>query len=260
MQNVSTLYQDIVAGNHWFETRLVIGDTGVLVEKSGDAITFGGVRILVATSGPDAGYGENMLVSMSTKKPLFSSTPSVGNTCAGEIDVKIIKPTALISVKSQLAPFVRATDGSRYSEWIPKGKYFVDTRSETTLGDDVLLSLHGFDAMLFADEDYPAETELLWPAKDIKVVEEIATSMGVGIDSRVYEIIKNGYSVQYPAGYSKREVLGYIGAMYAGNWCMNDYGELMLIPIAELPKETRYLIAGNGDNRTITFGGVRILV
>lgn len=260
MQNTSKLYQDIIAGDHWFETRLCIGDTGVLIEKSGDAITFGGVRILVAASGPDAGYGENMLVSMSAKKPLFSGTPTVGNTCAGEIEVSIVKPHGEIPKRALLAPYVRATDGSRVSEWIPKGKYYIDKRSESEFGNDALLTLHGYDGMLFAEADYPSESQLDWPAKDIKVVEEIASDIGVGIDSRVYEIVKNGYAVQYPAGYSEREVLGYIGSMYAGNWCMNDSGELMLIPLAGLPKETRYLIVGGGDSRAITFGGVRIFV
>lgn len=260
MQNTSKLYQDIVAGNHWFETRLCIGDTGVLIEKSGAAITFGGVRILVAASGPDAGYGENMLVSMTTKKPLFSGTPTVGNTCAGEIDVSILKPYGAIPKRALIAPFVRATDGARFSEWIPKGKYYIDKRSESEIGNDSLMALHGYDGMMLAEADYPPETNLDWPARDIQVVEEIAADMGVGIDSRVYKIIKNGYEVQYPAGYSEREILGYIGAMYAGNWCMNDFGELMLIPVAGIPKETRYLIVGGTDSRAITFGGDRILV
>lgn len=34
MQNVSQEYRDIVAGNHWFENRLCIGDTGKLIDKA----------------------------------------------------------------------------------------------------------------------------------------------------------------------------------------------------------------------------------
>lgn len=260
MQNTSKLYQDIISGYHWFETRLCIGETGVLIEKSGDAITFGGVRILVTASGPDAGYGEDMLVSMSARKPLFSGTPTVGNTCAGEIDISIVKPAGTIKKRALLAPYVRAVNQTSSSEWLPKGKYYIDRRSESEFGSSTLFTLHGYDKMLFADADYPAESNLDWPATDIQVVEEIAADMGVGIDSRVYRIMLNAYEVQYPAGYSEREVLGYIGAMYAGNWYMNDFGELMLIQIAGLPKETRYLIVGGTDKRPITFGGDRILV
>lgn len=260
MQEVSEKYKRIIRKSHWFENRLCIGDVGVLIDKTGDAITFGGTRILVATSGPDSGYGENMLVSLSTKKPLFSGSPSVGNTCVGEIDVSLIKPAGNIPKRALLAPYVRVTDGEEVSEWIPKGKYYIDKRSESKIGNDTLLTLHGYDSLLLAEADYPAETKLAWPAADIDVVKEIAEDIDIGLDSRVEQIITRKYAVQYPTGYSEREVLGYIAAMYAANWCINDLGELMLIPLAGLPKETRYLIVGGGSAECITFGGERILV
>jgi hypothetical protein len=53
-------------------------------------------------------------------------------------------------------------------------------------------------------------------------------------------------------------VLGYIAAMYAGSFVMSDLGELRLIPINNIPKETRRLIDQSGN--AILFGGVRILV
>ena len=70
----------------------------------------------------------------------------------------------------------------------------------------------------------------------------------------------SGYEIPSPAGYSCREVIGYIGAMYTGSWAMTATGELMLVTLTGLPKETNYLIVGGSDNRAITFGGVRILV
>lgn len=236
MQNTSKLYQDIVAGNHWFETRVCIGNAGALVDEYGDSITFGGDRIMVSEAEPADGYGENMLVSVKTQKVLFDGTPTVGNTCAGEVDVSMIKPSESIPNNALIAIFIRATNGVQHSEWIPKGKYYIDRRKESKIGNDSLISIHGYDGLLFSEADYPDETKLNWPARDIQVVEEIAADMGVGIDSRVYQIVKRGYEVQYPAGYSEREILGYIGAMYAGNWCMNDFGELMIIPIAPLPE------------------------
>ena len=38
MQNVSQEYRDIVAGNHWFENRLCIGDTGKLIEAQSRSV------------------------------------------------------------------------------------------------------------------------------------------------------------------------------------------------------------------------------
>lgn len=55
MQKTSALYRKILAGIHTKETRVSIGDTGFLVDKRGNGITFGGTRILVGASGADAG-------------------------------------------------------------------------------------------------------------------------------------------------------------------------------------------------------------
>ena len=119
------------------------------------------------------------------------------------------------------------------------------------------IKLHGYDDMLKAEQDYPAST-LAWPARDIDVVREIAAFIGVSIDPRTIPIINRGYTIQYPTGYSCRDVLGYIAAMYAGCFVMSDIGELRLITIYGIPRETRYLIDRNGA--AITFGGVKILV
>lgn len=264
MQNTSKLYRDIMAGDHWFETRLCIGDTGSLIDHEGNRITFGKLisrtRIRAVTSDPDSGYDDRMLVSVTTTHPLFSGTPSVGNTCSGEIDVQMLKPAGAIPKRAKLSLFVRATDGTRYSEWIPKGVYFVDSRSETPFGDDTILELHGYDAILKAEADYPELSSLTWPAKDIDVLGEIAGKLGISLDSRVSSIVKKGYEIQYPTGYSCREVLGFIGAMYAGNWSITDSGALMLIPLFGLPNEGGVLVVSASDRRAITFGGDRILV
>ena len=49
-----------------------------------------------------------------------------------------------------------------------------------------------------------------------------------------------------------REVLGIIAASYGGNFVMSDEGMLLLIRLADLPKETNLLITEYGD--TIVFG------
>ena len=56
MQTTSDLYRELLSGSHWKETRLAIGETGKLITKLGDTITFGGTSILVGRSGADGGY------------------------------------------------------------------------------------------------------------------------------------------------------------------------------------------------------------
>ena len=68
----------------------------------------------------------------------------------------------------------------------------------------------------------------------------------------------HGYRIPFPIGYTQRETLGYIAAMYGGNFLFSDYGELWLALLTAIPKETRCLIDETGYR--ITFGGDRIRV
>lgn len=259
MQKTSELYQELLAGDHTTETRLSIGETGVLITRQGEEITFGGVSILVGATGADGGYDESVLVTMETDINAFGQeSPAVGACVSTEIDIEMLKPFGTLPPMARMVPYTRLTDGARYSEWIQKGVYYIDTRQEKEYGPDLkTVIIHGYDDMLKTEQDYPAST-LSWPARDIDVVREIAEFIGVGIDARTIPIINRGYPIQYPAGYSCRDVLGYIAASYAGCFVMSDIGELRLITIHGIPKETRYLIDASGA--AITFGGVKILV
>lgn len=259
MQKTSDLYEELLASDHSMDTRLAIGETGVLITKQGDAITFGGVSILTGATGADGGYDETVLISMETDSRVFSEdTPSVGDCISSQIDIEMLKPYGEIPKRARLVPYVRLTDGVRFSEWIQQGVYYIDTRTQKEDGSNIeKIVIHGYDDMLKTEQDYPSST-LSWPAKDIDVVREIAEFIGVSIDARTIPIIDMGYAIQYPAGYSCRDTLGYIAAMYAGCFIMSDEGELRLVTINGIPKETRYLIENSGN--AITFGGDRILV
>lgn len=265
MQQTSALYQELLsdfqAGKPGvkYEPRLAIGETGVLITKQGDSITFGGVSILVGASGGDGGYDESFLIAMETDNRVFSEeSPTVGNCISSEIDVEMVKPFGELPRQARLVPYVRLTDGSRHSEWIQKGVFYIDTRTQKEDGSSIeKIVIHGYDDMLKAEQDYPAST-LSWPAKDVDAVKEIAEFIGISIDARTLSLMTRGYTIQYPAGYSCRDVLGYIAAMYAGCFVMSDLGELRLVTIHGIPKETRYLIEKGGS--VITFGGDRILV
>jgi len=259
MHETSSLYRKLFAEAHRVETRVAIGDTGLLITERGNTISFGGTRILVARSGADSGYGEDILMGVSTSRQVFSNDkPAVGCCVAGEIDVELLKPAGELPRMAQLVPYVRLTNGTEYSEWIQKGVYFVDTRSSNKDDSGMeILTLHGYDAMMKAEQDYTG-TSLSWPNTDLAVVQDIANLMGVQVEPETVEKLSKGYAVQFPAGYTCREVLGYIAAMYAGSFIMSDLGELKLVQLNGVPKETRYLLDSTGY--VITFGGTRIKV
>lgn len=233
MQTTSALYQSIISGdNHWFETRLVIDGVGT--------------------------YGETDLFAMSTTHEMFHNSPTIGSAVAGEITVKMVYPqNVTIPTMAKLLPQVRVCNATQQSEWLSQGVYYIDTRERTVTdyGESVL-ELHGYDAMLKAEQMYNGR--ITGNSTDIQMVNEIAYQMGVSVDSRTTALMTAAYTIPLPTGYSYREVLGYIASMYVGCFIITDEGKLRLVSILELPPETNYLIDQVGD--AITFGGDRILV
>lgn len=282
MQSVSALYTQIMEGGGWHEVKLEINGVA---------------------------YGMDKIVDMSTSHALFDGSVSVGNTIAGTIDVGLIAKSSSIPIMAQLRPYVRATDGTQVSEWIPRGVYWIDTREYDH--ESGIVKLTGFDAMLKGEQDYMGTGDQgTWPQVDINILCEIADRLDLGkdvytriaspsgnpkesgwyyysssqqayvlstattpnpntsyyvrsntgIDERTLPLIDKSYKIGYPGfgegAYTVREVLGFIGAMYAGNWIINDQGKLRLIVVGDIPPETNYLITENND--TIIIGGYRI--
>lgn len=258
MQETSSLYKRLLAEpGHWKEYTLVIGESGVLVDEFSNRIIFGGTAILVATTGADSGFRESSIMSMSTQKSIFSdSNPSVGNCIAGQITVDMIKPKGDIPRRARLAPYVRLTNGKEHSEWVPKGIFFIDHR-EYSGDENERMVVNGYDHIILTEDEFPSSTNE-WPRTDIDVVRDIADEIGVDVDKRTFQIMNKGYKINYPAGYSMREVLENIAAMYAGSFIMSETAELLLVTMFGIPKETNYLIDNVGF--AVTFGGDRILV
>ena len=129
MQNTSQLYQQIIGQEgHFFESKLVI-----------DGVT----------------YDKSVLVEMETSVAMFSGTPEIGKAVSGQISVKMLAPSAGIPTMARMEPYVRAKTATQTSEWIQQGVFFIDTREMTKneAGENVL-SIHGFDAMLKAEQMY----------------------------------------------------------------------------------------------------------
>lgn len=252
MQTTSQLYKDIVAGEHWFENRLMIDEGSILADQNGAILLFGDVAIDLTPGCAEMEHREDTLVSISTNGSLVEKEPAVGGTCADEINVSVLDDgTSAIPKKAKLSPYVRATDGQRVSEWIPQGKYYIDQRGTSKIGDEPLLVLHGYSGILMLEADYPAESDLRWPATDIQVIKEICSTIGLAISSRTIAAINKGYTIQYPAGYSCRETLGYIGAMYGGNFTTNAVGALEFVPL--VGREGSYDVGLNLTDITVGY-------
>lgn len=260
MQSTSQLYKDILSTNdYWYETSITIGEAGRLITERADIIRFAGTAVLISSSAAEAGYREVSIESVETRQRVFGDTPTVGNCIAGEITVRMLRPAGEIERRAMIKPYVRVTDGVRYSEWIQKGVYFIDTREYTASYDAVnLMTIHGYDAMLMTEMDYPSDSQHDYPLLDITMVEHIAQAIGVDVDPRTRAIMTLGYRFPLPVGYSSREVLSMIASAYGGNFIMNDRGELRLVLLNELPAETGLLLDHAGYR--LKFGTTRIKV
>ena len=96
---------------------------------------------------------------------------------------------------------------------------------------------------------------------DIAVAREAASRIGTSLDPRTVALMNQNYQVEYPGfgdeAYTLREVLGFVGAMYGGNWVISDTGLLRLIPLGELNPPSFYLT--DHDGSAILFGGHRLV-
>ena len=204
-------------------------------------------------------YGEDKLFSIQTTPTLFSDVPSVGNCTSAEIYVQMLVPSELIPTMAEMKPYIRLVGETLTSGWLQKGVFYIDTREQTDYEITTpVLSIHGYDAMLKAEALYPVDDPGNYPMSDLDVVELIATTMGIEVDERTYDIMTEDYMINLPATYSMREVLSNIASMYAGNFCITPLGKLRLVGLTDIGIETNYLIDQQGE--AIIFGEDRILV
>lgn len=252
MQKTSEIYKRIISGPYETETRLAIGEAGVLTDETGDTILFGDTAILVDSGGPDDGYDEDMLISIEKTEHLFQDGPVIGAAASQEVDIEMLKPVGEIPFMARLAIYSRVKNASEVSEWLPQGVFYSDTEETPRDNRVQTIKIHGFDAMLaLAEQDYPSST-MDWPAKDVDILQEIAAFLGIDIDPETLEVMDKGYTFPYPAGYSCREVIGFLGGAYAGGFVISEVGDLRLIQLGAIPAETSFLV--DEDGNAIVFG------
>lgn len=204
-------------------------------------------------------YGQDKIVSANSVSSVIDTPASIGSCIAKELSIDLFEPYEIPRM-AEITMQIRLNDGSQQSEWIPKGTFFIDTRTT----DGRVLRVKAFDAMLKTEQAFTqSEEQGSWPRTDITVVNQICSRIGVTLDSRTAAIITSGYQIQYPGygegAYTMREVLGFIGSMYAGNWIITDENKLRLLVLGDIPDDiTNLLITEYGEY--IVMGGYRIRV
>ena len=242
MRETSDLYKRLLTDpGHVKESRLIIGGTV---------------------------YDESHIVSLSTTEQLFAAgTIAAGGAVAREIDFVAFLDES-VPKRAQIVHEVRLRVGDEVSEWLQKGVYYIDTRRLDPLTG--VTTVHGFDAMLMAEQPWnPADPDV-FPMSMQKALEETAAILKIALDPRNAYKTGDDYKVDYPVadgsapeeqqadGLSIRQVWRWIAGAMGGNFIINDLGELRLVPLNALPGNTGYLVTETGQ--PITFGNTRILV
>lgn len=218
------------------------------------SVTFGNITPATGDTPKSSEFREGALISVKTEQKMFSGdTPTVGGVIASELTLSMFNPSISIPRQQKIRLWVRVCTDESHSDWIPNGVFYIDTREITQDDDDRdILTIHAYDGILKTEALYPS-TSHAWPMYADEVAEEIAQTIGVDIDDRTAALFnQHEYQISVPASLSMREVLSNIASMYGGNWVMTYEGELLLIPLGGIPKDTSLLVDEYGN--IISFG------
>ena len=177
-------------------------------------------------------YTEEDIESHTVTSGLFDEF-GVGNAQIGKLDLQVwaddIPKGAKISIYARLVN----SDLNLQSEWIPRGVYWTNKRSE----DDGLWTLEAYDAMRKADKIWVPDQSLEFPLGMSDAVNHFCTLLGIELDSRCG--LSNACPIDYPANdYTIRNILEFIAAAHAGNWTITPEGKLRLVEAYAHPTTT----------------------
>lgn len=164
-------------------------------------------------------------------KPLLDK-PAIGRVCSTTMSV-VIRPIDGVTIpkaaRARCYCRLVSPDGLTVTDWMPQGAFFISSRSGKT---NITLSLR--DDMIKAGQTYFDKTSITnWPCAQDTVVEDIASIMGVEIDTRTSLKVGSSYRVNYlDTDTLISEVLADIAASNGGNWIMTEAGKLRLVKLA----------------------------
>lgn len=178
--------------------------------------------------------GENINVDVNNFVYEGASNPDddikIGSACSNSISFSVYDPQVILEGKEvEVRQSVSENDSSDY---IRVGFFLI----QKPTSDGEVTTYTGYDRMILFERTY--FSDLTFPAKASDVVDEICKNVGINFST----ILKNDYTIsQAPAGYTFREVIGYIAALYGTNAIINRDGELEFIWYTE----TDYVLTGD---------------
>lgn len=176
-------------------------------------------------------YNQDQLINGTLTESLFGKF-GMGNFVSKTLEISFLKKLISIPRSAKLAVECRISDGNEWSEWIPKGTFFTDTR-KTQYG---MLSLRAYDSALKANAVFIKTGE--WAEiTALALYEELCESIGVLQDANTVALITaNNYTLAEAPdigeeGTTIGEMFSYLGTLYGGNWTIDETMHMKLVQI-----------------------------
>lgn len=165
-------------------------------------------RFLVKASVNGVEYGNDKIVDFSIKTSITTSEEfELGSVVASQLTLKI-KTLSSVPANALIVPYIAMTGSTGPTEWLPLGHFYVDTR-EKNGGVQTFVCL---DKLMWSNESYISG--ISYPATMKQVWDEICDSLDYSYDLSVQ--IDPTYMIQAgPAGFTKKQVMGYIASANA---------------------------------------------
>lgn len=173
-------------------------------------------------------FGANIVGTPVLTKPLLDE-PAIGRVCSATLQITIHPFSQITIPKAARAYYYcRLVSGNTVTDWIPQGAFYISSRSgraslSLTLRDDMIKAGQTyFDKTAFDD----------WPQRQVDVVADIASIMGLTLDARTNLAVGSAYQVKYlDPDVLISEILAYIGASNGGSWIITESGKLRLVKL-----------------------------
>ena len=248
MQTVPAKWNDILAGDYQVDFKAVI---------SGKTYTYGEIKSARITKS----MMDKLTIGQATSAMLdmvFEPDGTIPTAAEIKCYIRLANYDPTIIITDEFSNIIQTDDGyvlaesySSYSDWLPFGTFYIDTRSTDASG---WMTITAYDRMLAAERDFPSSAGSMTMSA---AVTYIANQLGISADSR--NAIAP-YNIDSPVGvYTMREVLCGIAAASGGNFVITENNKLRLIRLAS-PSSTDDVPVMSCDvlGDTVTIGKVTL--
>ena len=158
----------------------------------------------------DVTYLSSDIIVLNIDESITSDdTLKIGEVVASQLDITL-KSSVVVPVNAKIEVFICILCGSFYSEWVPLGTFYVDTR---TVNRD-LTSYVCYSDLIKTNQVY--STSLVFPETMINVLNDVAYILNLTLDSSV--VINPSYVVSFlEPEITIHDILSYIASAHCAS-------------------------------------------